>query len=186
MFVVIGLGNPGNKYRKTRHNVGFDTIECLGETHNIKISKIKFKSIYGEGRIGNEKVLLVKPQTYMNNSGISALEILRYYDIPIENIIVIYDDVDIDFGSLRIRPKGSAGSHNGMKSMIYHLQDDEFPRVRIGVGSPKEQQDLADFVLSGFNKEEREIIDITIKKASEAVESIIIKGINKAMNEYNG
>ncbi len=186
MFAVIGLGNPGHKYRKTRHNVGFDTIECLGETHNIKISKLKFKSIYGEGRISNEKVLLVKPQTYMNNSGISALEILRYYDIPVKNIIVVYDDVDIDFGSLRIRPKGSAGSHNGMKSMIYHLQDDEFPRVRIGVGSPEDQHDLADFVLSGFNKDEREIIDITIKKASEAVESIITKGINKAMNEYNG
>ncbi len=186
MFVVIGLGNPGNRYRKTRHNVGFDTIECLAETHDIKISKIKYKSIYGEGRIGNEKVLLVKPQTYMNNSGISAFEIIRYYNIPVENIIVIYDDVDIEFGTLRVRPKGSAGSHNGMKSMIYHLQDDEFPRVRIGVGSPETHQDLANFVLSGFSKDEREIIDITIKKASQAVESIITKGINKAMNEYNG
>lgn len=182
----MGLGNPGSKYRKTRHNVGFNTIECLGETHNIKISRIKYKSIYGEGKIGNEKVLLIKPQTYMNNSGISALEIRRYYDVPIENIIVVFDDVDIDFGAIRIRPKGSAGSHNGMKSLVYHLQDDEFPRVRIGVGSPEEQQDLASFVLSSFNKTERGIIDITIKKAAEAVEAIITKGINKAMNEYNG
>ena len=186
LYVVIGLGNPGKKYRRTRHNVGFDTIECLGESHNIKISKIKYKSVYGEGRIGNEKVLLVKPQTYMNNSGITALEIRRYYDVPVENIIVVYDDVDIDFGALRIRPKGSAGSHNGMKSMIYHLQNDEFSRIRIGVGRPEGQQDLASFVLNDFNKDEREIISSTIKKASEAVEAIIIKGINKAMNEYNG
>lgn len=186
MFAVIGLGNPGNKYKWTRHNVGFDTIDCLGEIYNVNISKIKHKSVYGETRIGNEKVLLVKPQTYMNNSGISVMDIQKYYDIPTENIIVVYDDIDIGFGDLRIRPKGSAGSHNGMKSIIYHLQDDNFPRVRIGVGRPEGKQDLASFVLSRFNNEERGEIDTTIKDAAKAVECIIAQGVNKAMNEYNG
>lgn len=186
MFVVIGLGNPGKKYQWTRHNVGFDTIECLAERNNTKISKIKFKSVYAETRIGKEKVLLVKPQTYMNNSGICVMEIQKYYDIPTENIIVIYDDIDIGFASLRVRSKGSAGSHNGMKSIIYHLQDDEFPRIRIGVGRPEGVQDLANFVLSSFSKEERETVDQTIERAAKAVEKIITDGINKSMNEYNG
>ncbi len=185
MFAVIGLGNPGERFRYTRHNVGFDTIECLAERFNVKISKIKHKSIYGQTKINDENILLVKPQTFMNNSGICALEICNYYNISPENIIVIYDDIDIEFGSLRIRPKGSAGSHNGMKSIIYHLQCDDFPRVRIGIGRPNEGLDLADFVLNRFQKEDREIIDETIKKAADAVETIINYSVNKAMNEYN-
>ena len=155
MYIVIGLGNPGKDYSNTRHNVGFDTIDILANRNNIKINKIKFKSVFGEGTIGNEKVLLVKPQTYMNNSGIAVREIYQFYKVPIENILVVVDDIDIDFASVRIRLKGSAGSHNGMKSIIYHLQRDDFPRIKIGIGKRKEEQDLADFVLSRFSKDER-------------------------------
>lgn len=186
MFAVIGLGNPGRAYDGTRHNVGFDTIDCLAERNNVKLNKIKHKAVYGETYINNEKVILVKPQTYMNRSGECVLDIYSYYNIPIENIIVIYDDIDIKFGSLRIRQKGSAGSHNGMKSIIYHLQSEHFPRIRIGIGKPEEGMDLADFVLSRFTKDEREIIDSTIERAALAVETIISQGLNKAMNEYNG
>ncbi len=134
---MVGLGNPGKDYANTRHNVGFNTIDILSERNNIKLNKIKFKSVYGEGIIGNKKVMLVKPQTYMNNSGISLREISQFYKLPIENIIVIVDDIDIDFASIRIRAKGSAGSHNGLKSIIYHLQNDNFPRVKIGIGKKK-------------------------------------------------
>lgn len=185
MYVVIGLGNPGNKYKGTRHNVGFDTIDCIAQRNNTKINKIKFKSIYGETQIGGQKVLLVKPQTYMNRSGESVLDIYNFYKIPLENIIVVVDDVDIKFGSLRIRTKGSAGTHNGMKSIIYLLQSDDFPRIKIGVGKPNEHQDLADFVLSGFSKDDRIYIDSTIEQAAKAVEKIITDGVNHAMNEFN-
>ncbi len=185
MYAIIGLGNPGAQYKGTRHNVGFDTIDCLAQRNNAKVTKIKFKALYGETQIANEKVLLVKPQTYMNRSGESVLELCKFYKIPIENIIVIVDDVDIKFGSLRIRAKGSAGTHNGLKSIIYLLQSDNFPRVKIGVGKPNEHQDLADFVLSGFSKDHRMIIDNTIEQAARAVEKIITSGISAAMNEFN-
>ena len=185
MFVIVGLGNPGKEYANTRHNVGFDTIDIIAKGHNITINKIKFKAVYGEGKIGNEKVLLVKPQTFMNNSGISVREIVQFYKIPIENIIIIVDDVDIDFASIRIRQKGSAGSHNGLKSIIYHIQNDEFPRVKIGIGKKHPNQDLADFVLSRFSKEERQIIEESLMTAAEAVDAIICESINDAMNKYN-
>ena len=185
MYIVIGLGNPGKDYSNTRHNVGFDTIDILANRNNIKINKIKFKSVFGEGTIGNEKVLLVKPQTYMNNSGIAVREIYQFYKVPIENILVVVDDIDIDFASVRIRLKGSAGSHNGMKSIIYHLQRDDFPRIKIGIGKRKEEQDLADFVLSRFSKDERIDINSTILTAAEAIEMIIKEDINEAMNKYN-
>lgn len=185
MFVVVGLGNPGRNYEGTRHNVGFDTIDLLASRNNIKISKIKFKSVYGEGTIGNNKVILLKPQTYMNNSGMAVLDIYNFYKLPVDNIIVVLDDVDIEFATIRIRAKGSAGSHNGMKSIIYHLQSDNFPRVKIGIGKKHEGQDLADFVLSRFNRDERERIDLAIEKAALAVEAIIRDGTEKAMNQFN-
>ncbi|MBU5313314.1 aminoacyl-tRNA hydrolase [Tissierella carlieri] len=185
MFVVVGLGNPGKEYTNTRHNIGFDTIDLLAERNNIKINKIKFKSVYGEGIIGSEKVLLVKPQTYMNNSGITVRDIYNFYKVPIDNIIVIVDDIDIDFAAVRIKRKGSAGSHNGLKSIIYLLQRDDFPRVKIGIGKKHENQDLANFVLSRFPKEEREIIEISILTGAESVEAIIKHGIEQAMNEFN-
>lgn len=183
--MVIGLGNPGKDYTATRHNVGFDAIECLSERHNIPLNKIKFKAVYGEGRIGNEKVILVKPQTFMNNSGISVRELRDFYKIDTDNIIVVFDDIDIDFASVRVKAKGSAGSHNGMKSIIYHLQKDIFPRVKIGIGKKHENEDLANFVLGRFSKDDREVIDSAILTAAEAVEAIIKEGINFSMNKYN-
>ncbi|MBS4537594.1 aminoacyl-tRNA hydrolase [Clostridium sp. D2Q-11] len=186
MYAVIGLGNPGKKYNYTKHNVGFDAIDCLAQRNNVKVIKIKHQAIYGEFNLSGEKVILVKPQTYMNNSGVSVKSLVEYYKIPIKNIIVLYDDIDIDIGSLRIRKKGSAGSHNGMRSIIYHLKDDNFPRVRIGIGKPQENRDLVDHVLGGFNKEDREKVDDIILKAAKSVEEIIKTDIDKAMNMYNG
>ncbi|HSH36050.1 aminoacyl-tRNA hydrolase [Schnuerera sp.] len=185
MFAVVGLGNPGKNYLKTRHNVGFNVIDLLSKRNNILINKIKFKSVYGEGFINGEKVILMKPQTYMNNSGMAVLDLYNFYKLPLENIIVIVDDIDIEFGTIRIRTKGSAGSHNGLKSIIYHLQSENFPRLKIGVGTKKEGQDLADFVLSKFAKDERMVIDTAIEDAALAIENIIVYDINKAMNEFN-
>ncbi|MCR2043890.1 aminoacyl-tRNA hydrolase [Anaerosalibacter massiliensis] len=185
MYAVIGLGNPGKKYEKTRHNIGFNTVDLLASRNSIEINKIKFKSVYGRGQIGNENVLLVKPQTYMNNSGISILELYKYYKIPIENILVIVDDIDIDFADIRIKRKGSAGTHNGLKSIIYHLERDDFPRIKIGIGSPPPEWDLADFVTSKFQKKEEKLIQEAVEIACEAIETIIRKNIDIAMNKFN-
>lgn len=185
MFVVVGLGNPGKDYVDTRHNVGFHTIDLLAEKNNIKMNKIKFKSVYGEGNINGKKVMLVKPQTYMNNSGEAVRDIYNFYKIPIENIIVVVDDIDIEFATIRIRAKGSAGSHNGLKSIISLIQNQDFPRIKIGIGEKRQQQDLAAFVLSKFSKEEQEPIKEAIGTAAESVETIIGYDINKAMNEFN-
>jgi len=185
LFVVVGLGNPGRAYAQTRHNIGFNTIDILAKRNNIKINKIKFKSVYGEGSIGGERVFLVKPQTYMNNSGLAVRDICNFYKIDMENLIILVDDIDIDFAAVRIRRKGSAGSHNGLKSIIYQLQRDDFPRVKIGIGKKGDYEDLADFVLSKFRKEEQEIIEASLLTGAEAVETIIEKGIDNAMNQFN-
>jgi PTH1 family peptidyl-tRNA hydrolase len=182
---VVGLGNPGKDYTNTRHNVGFNSLDILAKKNNIKMNKLKFKSVYGEGFIGSNQVILVKPQTYMNNSGIAVREILNFYKLPIDNLIVIVDDVDIEFADIRIRQKGSAGSHNGLKSIIYHIRDDNFPRVKIGIGKKHPEQDLADFVLSRFSKEEERDIADSILNAAQAVESMIRDGIEEAMNKFN-
>lgn len=184
MFVIVGLGNPGKKYEKTKHNVGFETVDCLGKIFDIKINKIKHRALIGEGKIGDERVILLKPQTFMNLSGEAVREALQYYKIEATSIIVVYDDVDTEIGRIRIKKKGSAGSHNGMKSIISQIQEAEFPRVRIGIGSNR-NSDLADYVLSGFNKENRAIIDMTIERAAKAVSAMILDGIDSAMNEYN-
>lgn len=186
MYVIVGLGNPGRKYKDSRHNVGFSVIDILSKRYNTKINKIKFKSLYGESKINGEKIFLVKPQTFMNNSGETVLEISNFYKVPLENIIVIQDDIDIDFASLRVRSKGSAGSHNGMKSIIYLLKSDKFPRIKIGVGRPEPGRDLADFVLGRFTKEEEMDINETLEKAADAVECLIKEGISSSMNKYNG
>ena len=185
MYAIIGLGNPGREYMNTRHNIGFDTVELISSKYNIKLNKGKFKSIYGEGNIDDKKILLVKPQTYMNNSGITVLDLYNFYKMPIENIIVIVDDVDIDFGAVRVRAKGSGGTHNGLKSIVYQLQRDDFPRIKVGIGKAKEDMDLADFVLSRFSQEDRTIIEEAIKKAARAAELIVKYDVNKAMNEIN-
>lgn len=164
MFVIAGLGNPGAKYADTRHNIGFITVDYLSQQLNISVNKIKHKALVGEGRIGSEKVLLVKPQTYMNLSGESILDVVEYYKLPMENLIIIYDDVDLDKGVLRIRPKGSSGSHNGMKSIIYLLNRDDFPRIRIGIGKQPEYMDLADYVTGKFTKDEIPIMAEAAKR----------------------
>lgn len=185
MYVVVGLGNPGKRYASTRHNIGFDVLDCLASNNQIEINKIKFKSLYGEGKIEDKKVILLKPQTYMNNSGEAVLEVYNFYKMPIENIIVIVDDIDIEFGATRIKRKGSAGTHNGLKSIINELKNQNFPRIKIGVGRPFEGQDLAKHVLSQFTARERKDINNSIKKAALAVETIITKGIDETMNQFN-
>ena len=185
MILVVGLGNPGNQYKNTRHNVGFLTVDILAEKLNISVKKLKFKSLYGETILNTEKLILIKPQTFMNNSGKSVREWVSFYKVPPENLIVIQDDIDIPFATLRLRQKGSAGTHNGMKSIISQIQQDNFPRVKIGVGQKKGPMDLADFVLSGFAKEEQKSIEEVILLAADAVLDIVKNGIEHAMNQYN-
>jgi len=185
VILVVGLGNPGNQYKNTRHNVGFLTVDILAEKLNISVKKLKFKSLYGETILNTEKLILIKPQTFMNNSGESVREWVNFYKVPPENLIVIQDDIDIPFATLRLRQKGSAGTHNGMKSIIYQIQQDNFPRVKIGVGQKKGPMDLADFVLSGFAKEEQKSIEEVILLAADAVLDIVKNGIEHAMNQYN-
>ena len=184
MFGIVGLGNPGRQYQMTRHNVGFDTIDYLAARNHILLNKVKHKAIVGEGQIHGHKVLLVKPQTYMNLSGRSISEILNFYKMEPSHLIVIYDDIDIEIGKIRIRPKGSAGSHNGMRSIIYEIQTEDFPRIRIG--SKAGTRGSGQLRNGRFTQEDRAFIDQAIKKAAEAAESIIKDGMNAAMNRYNG
>ena len=183
MYIIAGLGNPGKKYENTRHNIGFITLDFLAERHDIKINKIKHKALVGEGRIAGQKVLLVKPQTYMNLSGESLREVMDYYKVDIEDMIVIYDDIDLDAGAVRIRKKGGPGTHNGMKSIVQHLGTD-FPRIRMGIGKDR-KGDLADFVLGGFTKEDREVLEPAVERAALSIECYVDEGIEKAMNKYN-
>jgi PTH1 family peptidyl-tRNA hydrolase len=185
LFIVAGLGNPGRRYENTRHNVGFETIDFLSDKYKINVSKVKFKAVIGDGDIEGERVILVKPQTFMNLSGECVREIIEWYKIPLSNIIIIYDDIDLPLGKIRVRPGGSSGTHNGMRSIIYQLQDDRFPRVRVGIGRPPEGWQLADFVLSKFNEEDRKKVNESIINASEAAASIIKNGVDAAMNKYN-
>lgn len=186
MKLVVGLGNPGKKYEGNRHNVGFMTIDKIADDNNIIVNKAKFNAVIGEGRIGSEKVILMKPITYMNNSGIAVMECANYYNISVEDIIVICDDIDIPFGTIRIKKKGSSGTHNGLKSIIYHLKDDNFPRVKISVGKKIPQMSLADFVLSNFSSDEKVILKKEIDDSVSSTELIINNEIDEAMNRYNG
>lgn len=187
VYLVIGLGNPGKQYEMTRHNIGFHTIDYIADKYKVKINKLKYKALYGECSINGEKTYLIKPQTYMNLSGESVIDFVNFFKIPIENIIVISDDVALEAGRLRIRPKGSAGGHNGLKSIIYLLQSDEFSRIRMGVGAPEHKDyGLADFVLGRFTKDEIPIMENAIERAALAVVEIIENGAQSAMNKYNG
>lgn len=184
MILIVGLGNKGKEYNLTRHNIGFEAIDYLANKYNIEINKSKKKGIYGQGIIEGEKVLLVKPTTYMNLSGECVLEFKDYYDIEISDIIVIYDDIDLPLGSLRIRKKGSAGSHNGMKNIIYLLKDDGFPRFRLGIGK-NEKIELKNYVLSKFSQEERALMKEAVIKASEGIAFLLKHDIDYAMNMCN-
>ena len=183
MYAIIGLGNPGKEYENTRHNMGFKTMDVLAQKTNTKIEKIKFRSLIGETMINGNKVILVKPQTYMNNSGIAVREVSEYYKIDPENILVIYDDVDLPEGTIRIRPFGSAGTHNGMKSVVYQLFSDRFPRIRIGIGGA--HGDMIDYVIGNVSKEDISTFQEAWERAAEATICYIEEGIEIAMNKFN-
>ena len=186
MYLIAGLGNPGKKYEKTRHNMGFDTIDYLIEKHRIPQSGVKFNAMYGQGFIGGEKVILMKPLSYMNLSGGPIQGMADYFKIdPAASLIVIYDDIDLEVGQLRIRKQGSAGGHNGMKDIINRLGTQTFPRIKVGVGAKPGGWDLADYVLGRFGGSDRKLIDEAIRKAGDAVEMMISQGVDAAMNEYN-
>lgn len=185
LFIIIGLGNPGARYANTRHNVGFDTIDVLSKKFGINVSKLKYKALWGDGIINGQRVILVKPQTYMNLSGESVREIVEWYKVPMSKVILIYDDIDLPVGKIRIRSKGSAGTHNGMRSVIYQIQSDEFLRIRIGIGKPPEGWELANFVLGSFGSEERKIVNESVARAADAVVALLKSGVETAMNLYN-
>ena len=185
MFIVVGLGNPGREYARTRHNIGFMTLDVLADRFNIDIRRHNFKAVFGEGYIGGVKVVLAKPETYMNNSGFSVMEIMNFYKCEHSELIVVYDDIDLPLGSIRIREKGSSGTHNGMKSIIYSLGYDDFPRVRVGIGRAGETENLVGHVLGAPGKEEAEQLSTAIKNAADAVTLIVGGQLNKAQELYN-
>lgn len=186
MYIIAGLGNPGRKYTGTRHNMGFEALDAVAAKYDIDIKKSKFNALYGEGTIEGEKAVLIKPQTFMNLSGDAIREFKNWYKVDNSQIIIIYDDVSLPVGKMRIRKKGSAGGHNGMKSIIYQLNSDEFPRIKLGVGSPENPEfDLADYVLGKFSKNETKVLIQTAINTADAVGEIIKNGCEKAMSKFN-
>ncbi len=187
MYVIAGLGNPDKKYEKTRHNVGFDVIDRLAEEHHISMNEHRHRAICGSGYIAGKKVLLVKPQTYMNLSGESIQAILQFYKLDAESeLLVIYDDINLSPGRIRVRAKGSAGGHNGIKNIIARTGTEKFPRIRIGVGEKPDGWDLADYVLGHFSREERALIEDAYVDACKAAELILSDDLDGAMNRFNG
>ncbi len=186
MYLIVGLGNPGGKYTFTRHNIGFLFADYLSRKEKISLSKNKFNTLFGKGRLGGEEIILAKPQTFMNLSGEGVRDLAAFFKIPIENILVVYDDVSLPVGSLRIRSSGSAGGHNGIKSIIYLLGQDTFPRIKIGVGAPDHPDfDLADWVLAPFSGDEQKQVYERIEDAAKAAELIVKGQTQEAMNRYN-
>lgn len=186
MKLIVGLGNPGMQYAATRHNIGFQAIDLLAERNHISVNRSKFKALVGEGTIGGEKVVLMKPQTYMNLSGEAVEACKSWYKIDINDIIILYDDVSLGVGDIRIRKNGSSGGHNGIKSIIAHLSTESFPRVKIGVGEKPKGWDLADYVLGKFTDEDCKVLEERLKVVCEATETMVTKNIDLAMNNYNG
>ena len=185
MYLIVGLGNPENEYAHTRHNMGFDTINQIAKNNNIQITKNKFKGLCESTIIQNQKVILLKPQTYMNLSGESVKEVAEFYNLKPEEIIVIYDDIDIEKGHIKIRKKGGAGSHNGMKSVVEELQSTDFARIRVGIGQPEFKSDMINYVIGKVPQEEQKILQQGVEKAAKAVEEILKNGIDIAMNKFN-
>lgn len=184
-YLIAGLGNPGKDYENTRHNVGFKAIDALSSELGIDVNRAKFKGLFGMGRIDNKKVILLKPQTYMNLSGQSVREAAMYYDIPKENVMVIYDDFDIPLGSIRMRKSGGPGTHNGMKSVVNELGVKDFPRIRIGVGSADKNKDLTDYVVGKVPQEEQKKLNAAAEAAAKAAIDAIKIGMDNAMNKHN-
>lgn len=185
MYIIAGLGNPTREYEKTRHNAGFETIDILADKLGIRVTEKKHKAIFGTGLIGTEKVVLSKPQTFMNLSGESIRAMVDFYKIDGDHIIIICDDINLAEGQLRIRTKGSAGGHNGLKNIISHLGTQEFPRIRVGVGEKPEEMNLADYVLGRFPKEQEAVMDQAYKEAAEASILMVKDGAEAAMNYFN-
>ncbi len=184
-YVIVGLGNPGDKYKNTRHNAGFIAIDHIIKEHNVSNKKVKFKSEIFEATLENQRVLLVKPQTYMNLSGDAVIQLANFYKIPAEKFIVIVDDISLPVGKIRIRRKGSAGGHNGLKDIIFKTGTEQFTRIKIGVGAKPEKWDLADWVLSDFTSSERPLLDNAMQKAHSALSLIVNDKIDDAMNKLN-
>lgn len=186
-WLIVGLGNPGKDYLRTRHNAGFRAIDVLADRLNCKIDRLKFQGLYGQCLLDGRKLYLLKPQTYMNLSGRSVLQLSSYFSIPPQRIIVLFDDISLPPGRLRIRGDGSAGGHNGIKSIIAELGSQDFPRVKIGVGAkPHPEQDLADWVLSTFSSSEEKALASALERAAEAALTIVEKGVPEAANRFNG
>lgn len=185
MKLIVGLGNPGKNYVGTKHNVGFEVIDLVAKGIGTNVNKTKHRAMVGDGFIGSEKVVLLKPQTFMNLSGESVKEAAVFYKIPIEDIVIIYDDTSLPVGATRIREKGSAGGHNGMKNIIAHLGTDNFTRIRVGIGAKPNGWDLADYVLSRFNKDDEPVILAGYERAAKAVEILVKEGTQAAMNKTN-
>ncbi len=185
MKIIAGLGNPGMKYTATRHNIGFEVIERLAYEHNIKVDLKKHQGLVGQGVIKGEKVILVKPLTYMNKSGECIRSLMDFYKLTTDDLIVVYDDTSLDLGRLRIRVKGSAGGHNGIKNIISHMGSQEFPRVKVGVGEKPPGWDLADYVLSRFRDDEMNDVKEAVKEGVTAVEAMLSEGLQPAMNLFN-
>ncbi len=185
MYLIVGLGNPEEDYSKTRHNMGFEVINKISKQYNILVNKSKFNSLYGTGVIEGEKVILVKPQTFMNLSGEAVIEFVKFYKIDLDKLIIIYDDIDTNPGIIRIRKMGGPGTHNGMKSVVNMLKTDNFPRVRVGIGMPERKSDLINYVIGHINDEEYSELLKGVDKAEKAITEILKSGIDIAMNRYN-
>lgn len=186
MYIIVGLGNPTNEYKNTRHNIGFEVIDAIADKYNIYVDIKKHKALVGKGIVEGHKVVIAKPQTYMNLSGESVRELIDFYKVsPEDELIVVYDDIALDVGRLRVRPKGSAGGHNGIKNIIANIGTDVFPRVRVGVGDKPKNYDLADYVLGHFSKDELEIMKSGIDEAIEAIIDIMQEDVSYSMNRHN-
>lgn len=185
MYLIVGLGNPESDYANTRHNMGFNVINQLAKEYEIDVTRKKFNSEYEKTIIEGKKVILVKPQTFMNLSGEALIEFVNFYKIDLDKIIVIYDDIDIEPGKIRIRKSGSAGSHNGMKSIVHFLKNENFTRIRVGIGKPKGNSNMIEYVIGGIPEEEKQVLQEGVEKAKNAVIEILKNGIDKSMNKFN-
>ena len=185
MYLIVGLGNPEPEYSRTRHNMGFDVINKIAKMYDIELSRVNFNAIFGSGIIEGKKVILIKPQTFMNSSGEAVKKYVDFYKIPLDNVLVIYDDMDTEISNIRIRTKGGAGSHNGMKSMVYELRSEKFPRIRVGIGRPKDEFDRIDYVIGHIPDEEYILLEKGQDTAVDAILHYIKNGIDNAMNQFN-
>ncbi len=184
-FLIVGLGNPGRRFRKDRHNIGFMTIDEMAAKLGVNFSRVQSMALLTHGRIKEKKVFLAKPQTFMNRSGDSVAPLIRYYRVPMQRLIIIFDDLDLPLGTIRLRPKGSSGGHHGLESIIRRLGTEDFPRMRLGIGRPPGRMEPADFVLQAFSKEENELVEMTIARAVACASTFVADDIQSAMNRFN-